>query len=98
MNAHKHSDYGPLLGVSTGTRRGFDLQDARRRVFTFHIVSHLRLPATKLPKNFHHLHASETYGQRFATVNDSDNVMTMVDVSDCTPIRRRLDRFTSRLL
>jgi hypothetical protein len=51
---------------------------------TFHVVGHLQLPATKVPNDFHHLHVSETDNQRFVTVSDSNNVMTVVDVTDRT--------------
>lgn len=51
---------------------------------TFHIVGHLKLPATKLPNDFHHLHVSETDNHRFVTVSDSNNIMTIVDVTDST--------------
>jgi hypothetical protein len=46
----------------------------------------LKLPATKLPKDFHHPHASETHGQRFVTLNDSDNAMFQT-----APITGRLE-------
>ena len=51
---------------------------------TFHIVGDLKLPATKVPNDFHHLHVSETDSQRFVTVSDSNNMMTIVDVTDRT--------------
>jgi hypothetical protein len=51
---------------------------------TFHVVGHLKLPATKVPNDFHHLHVSETDSQRFVTVSDSNNIMTIVDVTDRT--------------
>jgi len=48
----------------------------------FHVVSNLKLPPTKVPNDYHHLHISETDTERFLTVTDSRNVMTIVDVSD----------------
>jgi hypothetical protein len=51
---------------------------------TFHVVGHLKLPATKVPNDFHHLHVSETDSQRYVTVSDSNNIMTIVDVTDRT--------------
>jgi hypothetical protein len=49
---------------------------------TFHVVGHLKLPATKIPNDYHHLHVSESNGRRLLSVRDSDNVLTIVDVSD----------------
>lgn len=51
---------------------------------TFHLVGHLKLPATKIPNDYHHLHVFDTNGQRLVTVSDSNNIMTIIDVSDRT--------------
>ena len=50
----------------------------------FHVVGYLKLPATKAPNDFHHLHVSETNRQRFVTVSDSDHMMTIIDATDRT--------------
>ena len=48
----------------------------------FHVVSNLKLPPTAVPNDYHHLHISETDTERFLTVIDSKNIMTIVDVTD----------------
>ena len=48
----------------------------------FHVVGNLKLPPTSVPNDYHHLHVSETDTERFLTVTDSRNVMTIVDVTD----------------
>jgi LVIVD repeat len=54
------------------------------RPLAFHVVGHLKLPPTPIRNDYHHLHVSETDTERFLTVTDSNNVMTIVDVSDGT--------------
>jgi hypothetical protein len=48
----------------------------------FHVVGNLKLPPTGVPNDYHHLHLSETDTERFLTVTDSKNVMTIVDVTE----------------
>jgi hypothetical protein len=49
---------------------------------TFHVVGHLKLPATKIRNDYHHLHISESNGRRLLSVSNSNNVLTIVDVSN----------------
>jgi hypothetical protein len=84
MNAHKHIPVA--TGLVAALALGATLTHTARAAeyLTFHVVGHLKLPATKVRNDFHHLHVSETNGGRFATVTDSNNMMTVVDVTDRT--------------
>jgi hypothetical protein len=84
VNAHKQ--IWTATGLVAALALGTTLTSTARaeQYHTFHVVGHLRLPATKVPNDFHHLHVSETDGQRFVTVSDSKNIMTIVDVTDRT--------------
>jgi len=82
MKAHQH--IWAAAGLAAALVFGAALiLTARAEVHdTFHVVGHLKLPAAKVRNDFHHLHVSETNGHRFVTVSDSNNVMTIVDVTD----------------
>jgi len=83
VNVHKHIwiAIGLVAAVVLGATSTSAWADEHT---TFHVVGHLKLPATKIPNDFHHLHVFETNGQRFVTVSDSNNIMTIIDVSDRT--------------
>jgi len=87
VNAHKQ--LWAASGLMMALVLGATLTDKARaeEYATFHVVGHLKLPATKVPNDFHHMHLSESNtawhgGQRFISVSDSDNVMTIIDVTD----------------
>jgi hypothetical protein len=84
MNAHKHiwAATGLAAVLVLGTTLSYTAR--AEEYHTFHVVGHLKLPTTKVPNDFHHLHVSETGGRRFVTASDSSNIMTIVDATDRT--------------
>jgi hypothetical protein len=96
MNARGYALSAGALAVMVAF--GVSFADTRRvrNKETFNAVGHLKLPATKMPNDYHHLHVSETGGERLLTVVDSFNRLTIVDVSDRTnPVLARQVQLTA---